>query len=458
MNKLNLLQLIATKGFRGKLGLSFAVLLTAFISHANALSPKVYFQDALAQEDEWDMGEWETEEKKAYQFTGFAELASGRRLSADRVVGSNTTLSDVRAQLSFDYDFSQSRFSVTTDAYYDGVKSEFTLQVREAAWQGNLSSLGEWGNRFDLKVGQQVLTWGTGDYVFLNDLFAKDFQSFFAGRDDEYLKAPSLSARLSGFFEAFNIDLVVTPEFTPDNFINGDYFSFFSPLAGQQVAPGFEVSSALQTKSPEYALRLYKSIDTTELAFYAYRGFHKSPNSFNEAFLPTYSALDVFGASVMTTLGAGIVNAEFAYYDSKEDADGIKPLVPNSQSRFLLGYEQELVTNLTGRFQWYAERTQDYDEQVQNTLTPAFETNRTRIWLTQRLTYRALQQTLSINAFHFYSTTDKDGYFKLTSDYSPVDSWRLSAGLNIFYGDKAFTFFGQFEDASNAFIRFRYFY
>ena len=57
--------------------------------------------------------------------------------------------------------------------------------VRELAWQGNLSGLGEWGNAFDVKIGQQVLTWGTGDYVFLNDLFPKDYPSFFAGRSDD---------------------------------------------------------------------------------------------------------------------------------------------------------------------------------------------------------------------------------------------------------------------------------
>jgi hypothetical protein len=88
----------------------------------------------------------------------------------------------------------------------------------------SIIDLGEWSQQFDIKVGQQILTWGTGDYVFLNDLFAKDFQSFFAGRDDDYLKAPSLSLKVSGFFDLANVDFVVTPKFTPDTYINGDYF------------------------------------------------------------------------------------------------------------------------------------------------------------------------------------------------------------------------------------------
>ncbi len=43
----------------------------------------------------------------------------------------------------------------------------------------------------NLKIGRQVFTWGTGDYLFINDLFPKDYESFYIGRDDEYLKRPS---------------------------------------------------------------------------------------------------------------------------------------------------------------------------------------------------------------------------------------------------------------------------
>ena len=56
-------------------------------------------------------------------------------------------------------------------------------------------------------------TWGTGDLVFLNDLFPKDFVSFFAGRDDEYLKAPGDALRITHYSKAVNIDFVWTPVF-----------------------------------------------------------------------------------------------------------------------------------------------------------------------------------------------------------------------------------------------------
>ena len=434
--------------------LSLAFCLSLF---GTLLSPMVNAQ----QQDEWDMEEWGEEKQASHRFAGFVELALGGRLSSDPVISTDKTLADIRDQLQFDKDFEASRFKFTADAYYDGVLDQSKIQIRELAWQGSLSAIadfGEWGNKFDIKVGQQILTWGTGDYVFLNDLFAKDFQSFFAGRDDDYLKAPSLSAKVSGFFDWANIDLVITPKFTPDNYINGDYFSFFSPFAGTNVAPGFEVSSPYKPSSPEYAMRIYKTIDSTEYAAYAYKGFHKSPSSFTTYGEPYFANLRVYGASAITPFASGLLNVEVAYYDSSDDADGSNPLIPNSQTRWLLGYEQELIKNLTGSAQLYIERTSDFNALEENSLSPEFDPNENRVWFTQRLMYRAMQQTLTLNAFNFYSTSDEDGYLKLSADYSPVDQWQLSGGFNVFYGKDQCSFFKQFEDASNAFVRFKYYY
>jgi hypothetical protein len=36
------------------------------------------------------------------------------------------------------------------------------------------------------------------------------------------------------------------------------------------------------------------------------------------------------------------------------------------------------------------------------------------------------------------------------------DAWNFTAGLNLFGGRDDFTFFGQFEDANNAYVRIRY--
>lgn len=409
--------------------------------------------------DEWgDSWEDSTVERNPLTLSGFAEIAVGNRFYNDPAINASKTLRDARIQVRADYALSASTVRFRGDLYYDGVKRGWKSQLRELAWQGSLSDLGKWGERFDLKVGQQVLTWGTGDYLFLNDLFPKDFQSFFAGRDDEYLKAPSASIKLSGYFDAFNADVVVTPSFEPDIGITGEVFSFFSPQRNDNIAPAFVVADDNTPNNEEIAVRLYGSVGQAEVALYGYKGYTKQPLSLDDTGRPRYSRMNAYGASVLMPLGAGIANAEYAYYDSVEDGNGANPLIMNTQSRYLLGYSQELYTNVTGGMQWYTEVIHDYDALISHSPFPAFEQERYRHWVTTRITYMALRQTLTVNAFLFYSPTDSDGYLKANVTYSPGDTWQLRSGINIFKGDNPNTFWGQFEDASNAYVALRYFY
>src|SRR5690606_13481367 len=128
----------------------------------------------------------------------------------------------------------------------------------------------------DTKIGRQVLTWGTGDLLFLNDLFPKDFISFFAGRDEDYLKSPSDTARVSVFTTAVNIDLAWTPRFSPDDYLYGERFAFWDPARGEIAAPA-DPRRADEPASGELALRLFRTVGATEYALYGYAGRWKQP-------------------------------------------------------------------------------------------------------------------------------------------------------------------------------------
>lgn len=403
----------------------------------------------------WDSHDIET---LPYSFSGFVEVAAGNRVSDDNAVTTKSTLRDARLQVRGEYALTASKLSLRADLWYDGVKHKRETQVRELAWQGNLAWLGDWGNAFDLKIGQQVLTWGTGDYVFLNDLFPKDYQSFFSGRDDEYLKAPSASIKLSGYWQAVNLDIVVTPKFEPDVGITGEVFSFFSAQAGRNIAPAYTVSDDNTPEGSEIAVRAYRAFGSKEIALYGYRGYTKQPTATDMSGAPRYSRLNVLGASIVMPLGKGIANAEYAYYRSREDVDGTNPLVTNSQSRYLIGYSQELFTNITGSMQWYTEAIHHHDALLEHSFYPEYEQEKYRHWITSRLTWQAWRQTLTVNGFLFVSPSDHDGYLKANITYAPTDDWQVRGGVNLFRGDDEFTFFGQFEDASNVYFAFRYFY
>jgi hypothetical protein len=253
----------------------------------------------------------------------------------------------------------------------DALTDDVAIDIRQAVITMRVS---EW---LDLRAGRQVLTWGTGDFVFLNDLFPKDFVSFFVGRDDEFLKAPSNSVKFSFYTGPANLDLVWTPVFEPDRFITGERLSFFDPSARAIVSAttmGGPLESALPARTlrnGELAGRAHRTVGGYELSLYGYAGFTKQPEAFDSALdMSTHSRLYVYGASGRGNVAGGIGNVEGAYYDSADDA-GSDPDVPNSQIRGLVGYEHELLADLTLGLQYYVEWTLDYDALIAGSPTPS---------------------------------------------------------------------------------------
>ena len=409
---------------------------------------------ALAQDDLWDDDDW-GDEAEATTWSGFVEAGLGFRVGNDPLIDSESTLKDLRLRLEGEWQPGDYTISFKGDAWYDGIDNGLDGEVRD------LSAAFTLGDNIDIRLGRQVQTWGTGDLLFLNDLFPKDFVSFFSGRDDEYLKAPGNALRLTRYGQSVNVDFVWTPQLEPDVYLTGERFSFFSPLAGGNVAPqdglgAVEPGSSLA--NGEFAMRLFRTIEGTEYAIYGYHGFFKQPNALTEALEPTFAPLDVWGASLRTPAGPGLLNFEVAYYDSRDDSGGSDPLLPNSQVRALAGFEWEARPRFTVGFQYYLEKTLDYTALIANSPGPQFEPEENRQVLTNRLTYRTALERSTWSLFTFYSPSDEDYYVRTSFNYRHSDQWTVVIGANVFGGDKPQTFFNQLQDASNVYLRLRYNY
>lgn len=313
----------------------------------------------------------------------------------------------------------------------------------------------------DVKLGRQVLTWGTGDLVFINDMFPKDWQSFFLGRDDEYLKAPSDALFVSLFPSFANIDIAYTPRFDADRHITGERISYWN---GQAVVGQ---DSVLNTDRPddwftddELAARLYRNVGGYEVALYGYHGFWKSPGGMDPVSGQwLFPELAVYGASTRGSLAGGIFNVEAGYYDSVDDRDGDDPFINNSESRLLLGFEREAVKDLTIGVQYYLEHMMDYDAYRTALDAAGMPTDTARDedrhTLTLRITWLLMNQNLIVSCFTRYSPSDEDVYVKPSVTYKVSDHLMASIGGNMFAGDEEHTFLGQFEDNSNVYTSLR---
>jgi len=445
-----------------------------FIFAFSLLTVKVYSQENREEEigeptlpvivEEKSQKQQKKKIELPFDLTGFFETRMGIKTQSDRYEPS-TSIFESRLQIEIEKNITNFNFKLTTDFLYDNVLHRNKIDLENGKGWIDLREANFTYTPFDfmdIKAGRQILTWGTGDLIFINDLFPKDWKSFFIGRDDEYLKAPSDAIKVSFFTPSVNVDVVYTPKFDSDRYIEGEKISYWNPLLGTRAGK----NNILKTEKPsglfsdsEVAMRIYKNIQGYELALYGYKGFWKSPNGINPITGKfTFPELNVYGFSVRGHVLRGIGNFEFGYYDSKDDSDGDNPFVRNSELRFLAGYEQDLpqiAKDFTIGVQYYIEHMLDYGDYKKTLFpgTPAKDKDRQVITL--RVTKLLMNQNLTLSLFSYYSPSEVDAYLRPKVNYKVNDYWVVEVGGNIFLGKNSYTFFGQFEKNNNIYISFR---
>lgn len=386
------------------------------------------------------------------ELNGFIEQLAGWR-TVDDPYQRRLSIMESRLQLDLFSTPDWGQIQVTADTVVDGVDADCRFDLRQMNIQ--ISPL----QQVDLKIGRQAVTWGTGDLVFINDLFPKDWISFFVGRDLEYLKYPCDALKVNAFFGRVNLTAVYTPKFDPDKYITGSRLSYWNPLTGRIVGRDMILRAEVPDEwfaDDELSVRLAGRIKDYELAIYGYWGYWKSPGGFDPVIAKAiFPHLDVYGASIEGPLGRGIANIETGWYRSIEDPDGDNAMINNSEVRYLLGYRQELYKDMTAGIQYYVEQILDYDNYLQ---TAPSETARDKFrhLVTARLTWMLLDQNLTCSFFCYYSPSDQDAYLRPSISFKATDNMTFNIGANVFTGQYHNTFFGQFRYATNLYAGLKF--
>jgi len=387
---------------------------------------------------------------------GFLQGLYGGRVHEDNPTETEYTASETRLQLKLEHFGDQGEMFARIDFTYDGsIDPTYDWELREGYFKFRL------GSSIDVKVGRQILTWGTGDLIFINDVFAKDYRSFFVGRDDQYLKAPQDAIRAEYYGDIGSLTIVWTPRFEPNRTPTGERLSFFNPLAGRIVGSSMGMQPVLpesRFKNSEIATRFSRRVGNFTGAAYFYRGFFKNPVGFDMALMaPVHPRLHIYGASLRGPIAGGILWLEGGFIDSQDDKAGTDPFTPNSSVTGLFGFERQLATNFTANIQWQADYMTDHDiYEMQQSMAGGYVRDEVRHLVTSRVTKLLLQELLTLSAFVFYSPTDEDGYARLSVDYKYTDEIRLTAGANIFGGDEEASEFAQFKLNDNVYVKMTY--
>lgn len=342
---------------------------------------------------------------------------------------------------------------VKGDVFHDAVANRAASDLREGYVAYHRGP-------FDLRVGRQVLTWGVGDLFFINDVFPKDWQSFFSGRPMEYLKRGIDAFRAQYSSAVLNIDLVATPFFRPDVLPSPKRFFLYNPLAG--AASEQEIIPPARAENTELALRLYRRVARFDVSLYGYRGFWRTPAVAAVAGGDTlratrfYPRLVVWGASAQRNWLHGVVSLEGGHYGSPGDRSGADPAIPNSEWRFLAAYQSQIGRELTAQLQGYAEIMEHHPLYRRFLPAGAPLRDQARAVFSVRLTQFWGYQSWKLSVFLAHSPTDSDYFLQPEVSHRLTDRLSVAMGANLFGGRRDSTFFGQMKKDDNVYASARF--
>jgi len=337
-------------------------------------------------------------------------------------------------------------FLAKGDLFHDAVSNRVEGDVREAY-------AGFRGGPLDLRLGRQIVTWGVGDLFFVNDVFPKDWESFFSGRPMEYLKRGVDAARVQYSSRPVNLDLIATPFFRADALPSPRRFLLYDPFAG--VASREERKPPARAANTEVALRVSRRAAGFDLSFYGYRGFWRTPAvaASGDGGAPSavqfYPRLVVWGASAQRNWLAGVISLEAGRYDSRDDRRGANPPIPNSEWRMLAGYQRQLAADLTANVQVYSEVVDRPPR------SGAANPDRFRGIASFRLTQFVAYQNWRLSVFLAYSPTADDFFAQPEIWRRLTNRFSVAAGANIFSGRRETPFFGRMRKSDNVYVTAR---
>lgn len=309
----------------------------------------------------------------------------------------------------------------------------------------------------DIKIGRQILTWGTGDLLFLNDHFPKDFRSFIIGRGDDYIKAPQTSLKIS-YYSAINLDIVYSPVFEPDRYITGERVSYWNPLTFSTSSVDLNVLTRLPDtlfSDDTLSLRLHTLENGVEYCLYYHSGFRNSPSSFSLVTgKPGFDEIQSFGFSIRGQLGSTIWNTEsvYTFSDAKEQR---RFYTRGEEYKLLIGLEKEILDNITASTQLYYETTV-HTEEMNTGLPISVEALPSDNLIATLRIYASLDDNNVIfNSFLLYASQNEEFAWLPRITFKQGTNAELIISASVFGGENERGYYSQLRGASNICLSYR---
>ncbi|MBI5343801.1 MAG: hypothetical protein HZB83_00420 [Deltaproteobacteria bacterium] len=174
---------------------------------------------------------------------GFLQGNYSFNTSAPNPDGEGFKRMEERGQIRCDVRAERLRLFIKTDVSYGHMDNQGAAELREGY-------IDYTGGLWDVRAGRQVVTWGLGDLIFINDVFPKDYGAFFSGRPMEYLKKGVDGVKLGIYPEPYSFEFMAIPYFQPNALPDPKRFWMFDPMPSVTNRGRNEPSSGVEMSRP----------------------------------------------------------------------------------------------------------------------------------------------------------------------------------------------------------------
>ena len=176
-----------------------------------------------------------------------------------------------------------------------------------------------------------------------------------------------------------------------------------------------------------------------------------------------FPRLNNYGLTLQDSLLGGVLSLEAGFYQSADDTAGTNPFIANSQYRYLIAYEREIVTDVTLAIQLYGE-VMDNHAAYLAAAAPAFAAglgprplpehrrigtvNLRALWMNQNLTTSLFGMAVA------------DGGRMLIPDvhYAVSDEFSVNVGGHIFWSGPDSWMLGMMQHDDNMYANVKWSY
>lgn len=379
--------------------------------------------------------------------SGFAQLRQAQRVHSladcSAVAACSALVQELQAELLHEHRFSETLGTTARlDAVHDEAVSRSDLIVREAFVDWTAAPA------LDVKAGRQVITWGVSDYLYVNDIFPKNYDSFFTGGGFDRMKEPVDAVKALARAGAVEAELILA---------RSKADTLPAPERFVASAPSSSAVADDAGSQPDLAAKVSTRWAGWDVAAHAARFESREPRLFmaDTRLRSDRPRTQHLGLSATGNLASGLGWAEAAVRRAAQQRDAVVDRhFLGSAAKLIVGYSREVAADLTASAQLQLEGAMQRGRYVDSLAPGIRPLRRVTSVLHLRMQGRWSNQTASAGAQAFLGS-EGDSHFNPFFAWSPADGWNLEGGANLFSG-RPDTRYGAFRNDSNAYVLGRY--